>query len=234
MVFNNDDVRAACARVRFANPNDATKWDNSYLLPTALTDDDVFVVHLGKGRHQFVHGITIGYHTFEEIPEARHYPWPYRRSILNNVNSSESNILSVGFNHRIIHDFLYEDIAASPKVYGSNRTTLPLRFMIGETEIQAERLQVEIDFTTEYLGQITVFEAKNGEPPDFNVFQLFNPFRYYSELVASEVIAEATVTGCYLLRKDDRIRLYHYTFDDLENPASIKLLRNAEYTLVRR
>ena len=232
--FDNKEVKRVCDRVGFGNPFDATKWDNSGSLPKALADDDVFVVHLGRGRHRFVSGIAVGYHEFERIPEDIRYQWPYRRSILNNINTSESNILSVGYNQRIIHDFLYEDIAASPKVYGSNRTHIPLDYRIGGDEINVSRVQVEIDFTTEYLGKVTVFEAKDGEPPDFNVFQLFNPFRYYARFSSVRDILEEYINGCYLLRHGDRIRLYLYSFADANDPGSIQLLRNAEYNLIQR
>ena len=234
LVFDNEEVKAVCARVGFGNPFDITKLDNSDVLPRSLVDDDVFVVHLGRGRHQFVSGIAVGYHEFESIPEERRYQWPYRRSILNNINTSESNILSVGYNQRIIHDFLYEDIAASPKVYGSNRTQIPLDYRIGDVEVNASRVQIEIDFTTEYLGKVTVFEAKNGVPPDFNVFQLFNPVRYYARIADVRDILMKNISGCYLLRNGNEIRLYLYTFADPHDPGSIQLLRNAEYTLVLR
>ena len=234
LVFNNNEVREVCARVGFSNQFDATKWSNSRNLPGALAADDVFVVSLGGGRHRFVSGIAIGYHEFESIPEERRYPWPYRRSLLNNVNTSESNILSMGYNHRIIHDFLYKDIAASPKVYGSHRTHVPLNYRIGEDEINAKSVQLEIDFTTEYLGEVTVFEAKNGEPHDFNVFQLFNPFHHYSRLRIAQNLHIATINCCYLLREGTKLQLYLYSFADPQNPGSIHLLRNAEYTLVPR
>ena len=173
-----------------------------------------------------------GYHRFEPIPAERRYQWSYRRSILNNINTSESNILSVGYNQRIIHDFLYEDIAASPKVYSSNRTQIPLDYHIGSDRITATRVQVEIDFTLEYLGTITVFEAKNGAPDDFNVFQLFNPYRYYLQVTEGQ--PGIAINCCYLLRQGDRLRLYLYSFTDPQNPASIRPERNAEYTLVPR
>lgn len=232
--FDNEEVKTVSARYNFKNPFDATKWDNTRVLPKALIDDDVFVVHLGEGRHQFVSGLALGYHKFEIVPEENRYLWPYRRSILNNINSSESNILSVGYNHRIIHDFLYQDIAASPKVYGSNRTKFPLDYRIGDLEVKASMVQVEIDYTAEYMGNVTVFEAKNGRPADFNVFQLFNPIRYYTRLGTTRDIEVAQVNGCYLLRQKNRIRLFLYTFTDDKDPGSIQLLRNAEYTLNER
>ena len=240
LVFDNDEVREVCERLGFGNPFDVTKIDNSVLLPEALVEDDVFIVHLGspgsgrRAQHQFVHGISVGYHQFEAIPPERRYQWFYRRSVLNSVNTSESNILSVAFNQHIIHDFLYEDIVASPKVYSSNRTQFPLNYRIGNDEIDARRIQVEIDFTTEYQGIVTVFEAKNGEPADFNVFQLFNPYRYYARLQESNDLPIESIQCCYLLRQENRLRLYLYTFTDRLDPGSIHLERNAEYNLVQR
>ena len=166
------------------------------------------------------------------FPEERRYQWRYRRSILNNINTSESNVLSVGYNQRIIHDFLYEDITVSPKLYGSNRTQMSLDCRISGDAINATNVQVEIDLTLEHLGAITVFEAKNGEPVDFNVFQLFNPYRYYRQNTQSPPVT--AINCCYLLRQDNRLRLYLYSFTDPQNPGSIRLKRNAEYTLVPR
>ncbi len=231
-VFSNEEVKEACARIGFVNPFEATKIDSSLLLPNTLAADDAFVIHLGNGNHQFVFGIGAGYHRFETVPESSKRKWPYRRSILNNINTSESNILSVGINQRVIHDFLYEDITASPKTYGSHRTKVPLSYRIGGDNIDADKVQVEIDLTMEHQNKITVFEAKNGEPLDFNVFQLFSPYRYYLREI--ERIKMFSINCCYLLRQDDRLRLYLYTFDDDRNPESIRLIRNAEYTLFER
>ncbi|MCW3134124.1 MAG: hypothetical protein N2V78_07355 [Methanophagales archaeon] len=49
-----------------------------------------------------------------------------KRRNLNEFDTSESNILSVASNQRIIHDFLYEDIVASPKVYSARRTKMKI------------------------------------------------------------------------------------------------------------
>jgi hypothetical protein len=232
LTFNNNEVREIATELRFRNYFDATKIDRSGALPPILRQNDMFVVHLGQGLHRFVPGIATGYHEFEPIAEERCHQWRYRRSILNNINTSESNILSVGYNQRILHDFLYADITASPRLYGSNRTQIPLIYRIGDVNINADRVQVEIDMTLEYQGEITAFEAKNGNPTDFNVFQLFNPFRYYRQ--ATEGLETVSIKCCYLLRRVNRLRLYLYSFPDQANPGSIQLERNAEYTLVQR
>ena len=229
LTFDNAAVRRAAAAVDFKNLFDATKIDSSAALPAALVDDDAFIVHLGRGQHRFVYGISAGYHRFEPIPEERRYQWPYRPRILDYINSNDSNIPYLGYNSLIIHDFLYDDLMMSPKVYGPHSTQIPLGYRIGSDSIAATRVQVEIDFTLEYLGTITVFEAKNGEPDDFNVFQLFNPYRYY--LRATEDLPATAINCCYVLRQGDRLRLYLYSFTDPQNPGSIRLERNTEYTL---
>ena len=237
MVFDNTEVNAISREFGFGNQFDVTKLDKSADLPVELVADDAFVVHLGNQRpakHQFVYGITNGYHRFEPIPEERRYQWLYRRSMLNNVNASESNILFVGYNQRIVHDFLYEDITASPKVYGSNRTRIPLDYRVGRDAIDASSVQIEIDLTLEHFGEITVFEAKNGEPADFNIFQLFNPYRYYLRQRYLGGIQLTAIQCCYLLRQRNRLRLYLYSFPDPRKPSSIQFERNAEYTLVER
>ena len=239
-VFDNNLVKEVCRELSFGNPFDVTKIDNSALLPEELQAEDVFIVPLGTPRgsraaqHQFVRGISEGYHQFEAVPDSALVTWPYRRSILNNINTSESNILSMAYNQRIIHDFLYEDLAASPKVYGSHRTQTALSYYLGGAEIRAHRVQGEIDFTAEHLGRVTIFEAKNGEPPDFNGLQLFNPYRYYRNVAEANGIAMQSVQCCYLLRQGHRLRLYLYSFDDPERPGSLRLERNAEYNLVLR
>jgi heme oxygenase len=50
--------------------------------------------------------VLVGYHCFEPIGATETFDWKYRQSILNELDASESNILSVASNQRIIHDFL--------------------------------------------------------------------------------------------------------------------------------
>ena len=136
-VFDNNLVKDVCKKVGFGNPFDVTKIDNSSLLPDCVKDDNFFIVHIGKGYHRFVKGINIGYHKFEEILPEEIYDWKYRRSLLNELDTSESNILSVVNNQRIIHDFLYDDIVASPKTYNARRTKMGFEYYIGKQYIES-------------------------------------------------------------------------------------------------
>lgn len=236
--FDNTLVKQVCKKYSFGNPFDVTKLDDTSRFPQILLDEDYFILHLGKGRHKFVKGISNGFHVFEGIDGNRIFDWKYRKSILNEFDTSESNILSVASNQRIIHDFLYEDIVASPKVYNARRTKMNISYRVGGEEIVASNLQMEIDLTMELGRVVTIFEGKNGFPKDFAVYQLFHPFKYYSTLKKERKLEVELITCCYILRKRERegsiLKLYNYTFEDESDLGSIKLLRSAQYNLIRR
>lgn len=237
-IFDNALVKQVCREYNFGNPFDATKLDDTSKFPQILLDEDYFILHLGGGKHKFVKGINICFHRFEEIDEDHVFDWKYRNSLLNEYDTSESNILSVASNQRIIHDFIYEDIVASPKVYNARRTKINLSYRVGEEEITAQNLQMEIDLTMELHGMVTVFEGKNGFPENFAVYQLFHPFKYYSILKKENKLDIEQITCCYVLRKKENersvLRLYNYTFENENNIASIKLLKSAQYNLIKR
>ncbi len=233
--FDNDLVKTVSEKIGFGNPFDVTKLDSTDKFPEILLENDYFIVHLGEGKHKFVKGIANGFHDFEKIDDENIYTWKYRQSILNEFDTSESNILSVGFNQRIIHDFLYDDIVANPKMYGARRTKTSFEYYIGKEKITALNLQMEIDLTTEYNGMVTVFEGKNNFPSDFAVYQLYFPFLYYYNLMNVNRLDIKEINCCYLLRKKEKgeslIRIYQYTFEDPNYISSIKLLKNAQYNL---
>jgi hypothetical protein len=237
-VFDNSLVKEISKKYKFGNPFDATKLDDTSKFPQILLDEDYFILHLGNGRHKFVKGIRNGFHPFEEIEQGEVFNWKYRKSILNEFDTSESNILSVASNQRIIHDFIYEDIVASPKVYNSRRTKMSLQYFVGQEKIETENLQMEIDLTMELNGFVTIFEGKNGFPKDFAVYQLYHPFKYYSMLKEENKLEIKQISCCYILRKKENnnsiLRLYNYIFEDENNMASIKLLKKAQYNLIKR
>lgn len=238
MIFDNTLVKKFCSIYNFKNPFDVTKINTSSQLPEILLDNDTFIIHLGKGRHMFVKGVDTGYHKFEDIDEQEIFDWPYHRSILNEYDTSESNILSVVTNQKIIHDFLYQDIIANPMVYGSRRTKKDLIYYINNEKIEALSVQMEIDLTMELGGDVTVFEAKNIFVRDFAVYQIFHPFKYYIDMKNNNHLNIDKVTCCYIIRekKDEgsTLKLYNYTFEDEERMSTIKLLKNAQYNLTGR
>ena len=137
---------------------------------------------------------------------------------------------------------MYSDIVANPKIYISERKRgINFEYFIGKEKLKFENLQIEIDLTVEYNGYVTVFEAKNVSKnwlEDFNIYQIYNPFRYYYELKLNNQLDIKNITAGYLLRKKEKeysiIRLYLYTFENYKDITSLKLLKKREYILKRR
>ena len=235
-IFHNDLVKESSKKHKFGNPFDVTKLDNTAKFPKILLKENYFLIHIGNGNHQFIKGIEKGFHKFEEITDI--VEWNYKKSMLNEFDTSESNILSVGYNQRIIHDFLYEDIVANPKVYGSRRTKTSFEYYIENNFIQSKNLQMEIDQTLELNGVVTFIEGKNGFPDDFAVYQIFFPYLYYSLLKEKNDIDIKEINCCYLLRKkineNSVIRIYNYTFNNSKDMTSIKLLKSKQYNLIKK
>lgn len=234
-IFHNDLVKEFSKKHKFGNPFDATKLDSSEKLPAYFKNNDICLLHLGGGFHRFIKGINKLYHPFEPIQKS--VKWQYKKSLLNEYNDSESNILSVANNQRILHDFLFgEDlefenlsIESRPKTYFPHRTKTTLKYYFENEEIIAKNQQIEIDLTLEFNGVIGVFEAKNGDLKDFNIYQIYHPFLYYfnSGLNFRQIIC------VYLLRNANSLKLYAYTFNEPLKLNSLCFLKSEEYILVR-
>ncbi|MCS6949013.1 MAG: hypothetical protein NZ520_00980, partial [bacterium] len=184
--FNNQQVKQVCARFGFGNPFDVTKVDCMDRLPDVVREQGFCVVHVGRGKHRFVRELDKWYHVFEDIAESEIVQWRYRKSLLNDLDTGEATVLSFVYNQHILHDFLYEDVVASPKIYIPGRTREDLRYQVGDTQVEALSQQMEIDLTMEYQGTVTVLEAKSKFLRDFAVYQLFHPVLFYLQK-ASEV-----------------------------------------------
>jgi hypothetical protein len=243
-VFHNDLVKDVCRKHGFGNPFDVTKIDNKNQLPKTLLDNDFALIHLGKGKHQFIKGIHKVFHEFEPIQTT--VVWPYKKSLLNEYNTSESNILSVANNQRILHHFLFGkdtefdslDITKRPKTYFPHRTKTSFFYSFGkDLQIELKNIQIEIDLTIEFQGTIGIFEAKNGSPSNFAIYQLDHPFLYYYNAnQISEIKGKIkNIYGVYVVRNTEHgitnLKIWAYTFENPLDITSIKFVKSACYQL---
>ncbi len=243
--FDNELVKDISKKHGFGNPFDATKLDNKSKLPNVLLDNDIAVIHLGSGKHRFVKGVEKVYHNFEPIQ--KEIEWKYKRSLLNLYNTSESNILSVANNQRILHHFLFGkdtefddvDITKRPKTYFPHRTKTSFSYNFGkDTFIKLDSIQIEIDLTIEFQGTIGVFEGKNGKPDNFAIYQIYHPFLYYfSANEDSSISGRIKKIICVYVvktieKKNLKLKLWAYTFHEPKDITSIKFLKSYCYHLV--
>lgn len=245
--FHNDLVKELCRKVGFGNPFDVTKLDNKTKLPKILLDNDYAIIHIGGGSHKFIKGIDKVFHDFEPIQGA--IEWGYKKSLLNQYNSSESNILSVANNQRILHHFLFGqdtefediDIAKRPKTYFPHRTKTSFEYNVGQdVMLKMKNIQIEVDLTIEFQGTIGVFEGKNGKPDSFSIYQIYHPFLYYYNAnKETDIKGKIKDIFCvYVVREKfkthDTIKLWAYTFKNPLDITSIKFIKSCSYKLINQ
>jgi hypothetical protein len=243
--FHNNLVKDLCKQFEVGNPFDVTKLDNKTKLPDILLEHDYAIIHKGSGYHEFIKGIVKVFHDFEPIQT--YIDWDYQKSLLNNFNSSESNVLSVANNQRILHHFLFEqdkefediDLSKRPKTYFPHRTKTSFRYTFGNEEwIELKDIQIEVDLTVEFQGNIGVFEGKNGKPDSFSIYQIYHPFLYYHNAnIFSDLKGQIKNIYCvYVVRekqvRGDVLKLWAYTFERPLDITSIKLIKSTAYQLI--
>ncbi|MDR1543847.1 MAG: hypothetical protein LBS50_05455 [Prevotellaceae bacterium] len=242
--FHNDLVKDVSKKFGFGNPFDVTKLDNKDKLPKILLENDIAIIHIGSGKHKFIKGIDKVFHNFEPIQEK--IDWKYKKSLLNQYNTSESNILSVANNQRILHHFLFGqdtefddvDILKRPKTYFPHRTKTSFEYSFGDTKMELKNIQIEVDLTIEFQGNIGVFEGKNGKPDSFSVYQIYHPFLYYFNASKNTELKGKikNIFGIYVVREkgkeNDTLKLWAYTFENPLDITTIKFIKSAAYKLV--
>lgn len=243
-IFDNDLVKQLSIPIGFRNHNDATHIDSKAVCSQRMIEEGLSVIHLGAtysngkrdtARHAFVR--TDVFHEFEEIQKVTKID--YKAGPLDELNSSESNILSLVYNQGIIHRVLYPyDLRANPSIYMAHRTRFQPNHKVGGNLLPTGETQAEIDMTIEYNGHVTVFEGKNWRSSrnDFAIYQLYMPYRYYYLKTQKEGLDLKNIDCCYVVRKkvenaDSDIDLYRYTFDDPSELTSIRLISAERFEL---
>lgn len=254
-IFDNDLVTRACVG-RYRNPHRLTKLDTLEEVPTSLKHDDVFIAHLGEGRHQFVRGLEYGFHKFEpfnEPPEEKRYA----RTFLDELGAGEADMLSRVYNQGLIQLFLYGDETVRPRIRLPGRTSNAVdntfEYTVKDQQIQVSQLQVEMDFIVQNGEDIAIAEAKSGKlSPNFAVAQIFMPVMKLSRL-AARLKEKHNVRPLFITqfrkkyqaagiptKEYEHIRIYEYRFarpgamDSLELVKDQDGSRIREYVLVPR
>jgi len=91
--------------------------------------------------------------------------------------------------------------------------------------VAVDRAQMEIDGGFESLEHLVLVEAKNHLSDDFNIRQLYFPYRRFQQRLAKDVVP------VYLVYSNGIFHLYRYEFRDPADFRSIALVDSARYAL---
>ncbi|HVU28078.1 MAG TPA: AAA-associated domain-containing protein [Verrucomicrobiae bacterium] len=206
------------------------KVDFSDELPAALKRHSYFILPVKNGEYVLVRGN--GYHTLEKLPKP---PTIFRPQLdfelaTLNVGDSESQHLDYSFHIGLVERFA--NVTGLRQTIRGRKRMPAIDFHVGQVgPIKVKTgVQVEVDLGCEGREDILLIEAKNGEPTDFIVRQLFYPYRKWR----LEIPQKRTRPWFFCSTKVANKRLYkfwEYEFTDDDQYQSLKLIQGESFLI---
>lgn len=218
-----DTVREARLMAKFDHYSSQPEFFRSNNIQILPIKNGMYVL----GRFNLFHGIE----PFDGIQIKRNSASLSSLS-LNEVTSESSAI------HLALHSGVFSDFLKEKKIVETDsgkHITKNFDFNIttdrGDLTMNINKTQIEVDTVLESKKSITIIEAKAGACKDFNVRQLYYPYRYYLDNRTNVKKNVRCVFFCYD-RKNHVVALHEYCFRDKLNPDSIELVKQQEYQLI--
>lgn len=212
----------------FKEPRLMTKFDNRRSRPKLFRKHNLGILPIDNGEY------LIGkFELYENVPK-RTIPNPleidlpeYLESIDPDNIYSESNALNValltGMISRIIGEDLFETI--SGRMRANDFDFIVHSERNSKHKISVKRPQIEVDGGYESKEKLVLIEAKNTDPDDFIIRQLYYPYRFWKMKV------NKTIIPIFFTYKNGLYDFYIYTFDDDNDYNSIKFVDHISYRL---
>jgi hypothetical protein len=199
------------------------KIDSEEDLPTIFRKNNLIILPINRQGYAIVKGK--GYHQIEAINDSlvihkTRYPFPASCSDAR----TERVFLDYAFSSGLLTKF-----AGVPNLntaFGDKRGTPKFSFNVGGSTVEVDRAQIEIDAVYENIDEIIIVEAKLGTPSNFNIKQLFYPFRTF--------FGRKDKVRNFFFCYDPDLRVYsfwEYRFDSVDEFESIKLVRSRHYQI---
>lgn len=211
----------------YREPRLMTKFDSFEGLPSIFKQNNLSILPISRGSY-----IISNFETFCKFPKFTkdlcHFSFPSNiQSITISNIFSESVALNCLYISGILSDFL-EDENLWPTLCGRMGTE-EFEFQIdnrsSKLSISVDRSQIEIDGTYEGEHFISIIEAKNQITDDFNIRQLYYPYRtLFSKF-------QKPIKTIFIVYSNDIFRLYEYMFTDPNNYNSIFLAKQKNYVV---
>lgn len=211
----------------YREPRLMTKFDHKINLPEIFTRNNLAILPITRG--DYVISSFSAYHSFEEpTAEMQRVSIPaHIQSLMPQFLVSETIALNCASACGILNDFL-EDEEIVPTVSGrmsSGAFNFYINTRNGNRNVSVNNSQIEIDAAYEGINYLSIFEAKRDISDDFNVRQLYYPFRVWSSRVTK------TVKPVFLVFSNGIFYLYQYQFVDPENYNSLCLVKQKNYII---
>lgn len=224
------DISSAEFKALHFEPRLLTKVDHSHQVPPIMDEHGLSILTLTNSTWR------IGpFEVFESLPRwttpdetITHKSLPsWLQSLSKDGITGEGALVNAADASGILNDFCGEDLVAT--INGKGRSSA-FDFAVnnkisGTTSIQVRSAQIEIDAGFEGPEALYLLEAKKHLSLDFNVRQLFYPFRTWDGRVAKKV------RPIFITLANDVFDLTEFSFPDPSNMSSIELVSSKRYML---
>jgi hypothetical protein len=224
------DISAEDFKTMNFEPRLLTKVDHSHQVPPVMKENGLSILTLSNSTWR------IGpFEVFQKLPAWKtpdetvvHKTLPsWLQSLSKDGITGEGALVNAADASGILNDFCGEELVST--ITGKGRSsTFDFRvdnINSGSTSIEVKSAQIEIDAGFEGPGALYLFEAKKHLSLDFNVRQLFYPFRTWDGRVAKRV------RPIFITLANDVFDITEFAFPDPQNMSSIELVSTNRYML---
>ena len=234
-IFNNIEkdgifiIKASQIR-EYREPRLMAKWDSSEVLPKIFKDNDINILPISRSAYvlgKFNLYQSIG--DFLEQPQKIKY---MNMPKLESIDAKNINSEAIAINVMVISDILNDFLNAEKNIatFNGRMGTGDFKFYVNsfkgeKNNIFVHNAQCEIDGGFENDESVVIIEAKNITYNDFNIRQLYYPYRLWSERVTKPIRLIFSLYSNFIYH------LFEYKFEEKDNYSSIVLLNQKNYSL---
>jgi len=198
------------------------KMDNSNKRPEIFKKNNISLISVENGMYALIKAnIYIELHKYTCVPNIIRNN---NNSILLNIGSGETSMLDNMLYNGILDDIIGEKIKYGPLLGGRHRCHF--NTFIGDINITIDGSQYETDGCYETDNFVCIVEAKSVQCTDFNVRQLYYPFRE----VYKEIGDEKHIISLFIYKdKQKVIHVHKFKWENYENMIDIINIGYFEY-----
>lgn len=191
------------------------KMDNSSVRPQIFKDNNICLIAVENGEYMLIkENIYIPLKTYENTPKIIKNNIT---SLLLDIGDSETSMLDKLDHNKVFDDIIGEKIKYPNILGGRHRCSFDT--VIGSKIVKVRGVQYEIDRCHETENYVCIIEAKNIKCKDFNIRQLYYPFR----AVYDEIENKKKIICLFIYKnKKDIINIYKYEWSNYKELLNIK------------
>jgi hypothetical protein len=149
------------------------KMDSNYSRPKIFRANNIYMISIKNGTYALIKvNIYIPLVKYISVPNIINIK---NDSLLVDIGDSETSMLDKLYYNHILSDIIGENIKYGPLLGGRHRCNFDT--IIGSKNIKIQGSQYETDGCYETENYVCIVEAKSIECKDFNIRQLYYPFR---------------------------------------------------------